>query len=89
MPGKPQGQEEIDRKKLGAVVFSDPKSMSVRALFRYHLLSVISLARVILHILDSSSFVTLFKKMSHSILFDTVIRAHCLAACQNRDPKAN
>ena len=27
---KPKGEEEIDRKKLGAIVFSDPSAMSVR-----------------------------------------------------------
>jgi dephospho-CoA kinase len=26
---KPEGEEEIDRKKLGAIVFSDPTAMSV------------------------------------------------------------
>lgn len=29
LPGKPKGEEEIDRKKLGAIVFSDPSAMSV------------------------------------------------------------
>ena len=30
LPDKPKGEEEIDRKKLGAIVFSDPSAMSVR-----------------------------------------------------------
>ena len=29
LPDKPKGEEEIDRKKLGSIVFSDPSAMSV------------------------------------------------------------
>jgi len=39
LPDKPKGQEEIDRKKLGAIVFGDPKKMKVRT-FQYGVVCV-------------------------------------------------